>query len=231
MKNNFFDKYSREICGIPLYAIISSLVIFTAMSLVFFAGDFLIEILGTEYHNVKIPLIDDLVPYRPIMYIPYGLAYVFWIIGMMVVAKAGVHHYTNFITAVSISYIVGMVIIIAFPTSLDRVAEGVYGSSTNGILDDLAKIFYMNDGGRMGLKLFPSFHCLSSILCYLGVRGRPEISLAFRGFAFIATVIICASTLYCKQHYFADVPGGILLGIICYAVTFKFNLGRRIFSI
>lgn len=218
----------EKIMDIPIYAIMCSLIIFLFMSLSFFSIDFIIDAPGISYHDVKIPAIDNLIPYEPIMYIPYGLSYPFWIIGMMVVAKTGKEHYINFVIAVLVAYLIGFLILIIFPTELNRVAEGTFHSRVNGIWDHVANIFYANDGKTVGRKLFPSFHCLSSTMCYLGVMEKKEISVKYRVFALISTVIICLSTLYCKQHYFIDVPGGVLLGTACYVMCVKLNPGKRI---
>ena len=64
------------------------------------------------------------------------------------------------------------------------------------------------------------------LVCYLGVAGRRELPKWFRVYSLITTLLIYASTVYVKQHFFLDIPTGIALAAAAYFVCKKFHWGR-----
>ena len=71
-------------------------------------------------------------------------------------------------------------------------------------------------------------YCLSSIYCYLGVRKLDNVSKTYKTFAVIMTILICMSTVFTKQHYFADIIGGLAVPVICHAVIMKLDPASRL---
>ena len=61
------------------------------------------------------------------------------------------------------------------------------------------------------LNLFPSMHCLASWLCFIGVRRMKNISLFGKAAVCFCALAVFASTQFVKQHYMADLFGGVLL--------------------
>jgi len=86
---------------------------------------------------------------------------------------------------------------------------------------------YAADGWDMAFNLFPSYHCLISVYCYLGVRKQPEISKGFKMYSLIMAILICASTQFTKQHYIIDVVGGVGIAIFCYILMNKLDPGKK----
>ena len=84
------------------------------------------------------------------------------------------------------------------------------------------------DGGEMAVNLFPSYHCLISVYCYLGVRKQPEISRGFKLYSLIMAILICASTQFTKQHYILDVVGGVGIAVVCYILMNKLDPGKKL---
>ena len=114
----------------------------------------------------------------------------------------------------------------------DRIAEGVFVIPANPtFFDHLRLFFYSLDGSDTAYNLLPSFHCINSTLCYLGVAGRKEISIWFRGFSLVTAILIYASTLYVKQHYFMDVVASAALAAAAYFICKKYHWGRMFASI
>ena len=129
--------------------------------------------------------------------------------------------------AVLVACTAGMLVLAFFPTFMDRVAEGLFVVPQNPtIFDKLRMFWYSLDGSEMAYNLLPSFHCLNSTLCYLGVARRKEIPLWFRIYSLVITILIYASTVYVKQHYVLDIVTGVILAVIAYTVCKKFHWGR-----
>ena len=88
-------------------------------------------------------------------------------------------------------------------------------------------IIYAADGGERAFNLFPSYHCLISAYCYLGVRKRLEISQGYRIGSLVMTVLICLSAVLTKQHYFIDVAGGVGIALLCHGLIQWLDPGKR----
>lgn len=196
-------------------------------------GDWLSRILGTIDHAwcPKIPVIDDAIPLVAVFSVIYLFSYVFWICGPIAVSLTGKKHFTNYIIGLSAAYVIGFLIFVLFPTYMDREAENlIHAADGPGVFNFFLKMIYSNDGSTKGFNLFPSYHCLISLYCYLGVRKRPEISRGFRVYSLVMTILICMSTVFTKQHYFIDIPGGMLISILCYIVTEKLDPAEKLLN-
>lgn len=169
---------------------------------------------------------DDLFPIVPVFIVPYIWSYLFWAMGPMAVSRCKVSHFKDFMAAWLLSCLVGAVILMLMPTYMNRVEEGLYSVEGSGFFVRLMQFWYSLDGGELAYNLFPSFHCINSTVCCLGVLGRKEIPKWYRVYSLITTVLIYLSTLYVKQHFLPDVFGGIAIAAVCYALTVRFHWGR-----
>jgi membrane-associated phospholipid phosphatase len=94
----------------------------------------------------------------------------------------------------------------------------------NSIWDMAMRFLYQVDSAD---NLFPSIHCLTSWMCYIGIRGRKNVPLGYRIFSCLMAVAVFLSTLTTKQHVLVDVAGGVLLAEICYWITGHTSLGEK----
>lgn len=172
----------------------------------------------------KIPLIDDLFPIVPFFVTVYLLSFVYWSVGASAVALTGKKRFINYLIGLTLADYLTFLILLIFPTYLDRTAEGVgaYISRPDFCSRVLAFV-YQVDGGNYGYNLLPSYHCLTSVYCYLGVRRRRDIPLGYRIFSLIMSILVCLSTLLLKQHYIVDVLSAAVIAIFSYAVIFKLD--------
>ena len=217
------EKRSNRIKG---YAIIIGIVYLALQHGFYLAGHYMAEAIGFEPFLPKI-LLDDMIPIVSAFIIPYVWSYIYWAMGPMVVSKCEKEHFADYMAANLVACIAGMLALAFLPTYMDRIAEGLYAVPENpNFFDKLRLFWYSLDGSAMAYNLLPSFHCINSTLCYLGVAGRREIPLWYRIYSFLLTLLIFASTLYVKQHYFLDVIAGIALAAIAYFLSKRFRLGR-----
>lgn len=222
----FWEKIRR----IPAWGYVFGFVYFALQYGMYRLGELLSRVLGTVSYAFpcKIPVIDDLIPIIPVFAVIYLFSYVFWICGPIAVSLTGKKHFKNYIIGLSLAYIVGFLFFVFLPTYMDREAEGLMEAAARpGMFTGLLNIIYGADGGRYAFNLFPSYHCLISAYCYLGVRGREEISKGFRAYSLIMTVLISLSTVFTKQHYVIDIFGGIGIAVVCYLLVKKWDPGRE----
>ena len=208
------------------YAIIIGIAYLILQHSFYLVGHFLADLIGFESFLPKVPL-DDMIPIVSVFIIPYIWSYAYWAMGPMIVSKCEKQHFADFMAACLVSCLAGIVVLAFFPTYMNRVTEGLYEVSENpSIFEQLRQFWYSLDGSEMAYNLLPSFHCINSTLCYLGVAGRKEIPLWVRIYSFITTLLIFASTVFVKQHYVLDIVTGVALAAIVYFLCKKFHWGR-----
>lgn len=167
----------------------------------------------------KIDIIDNNIKMVKIFIIPYIYSYAFWLFAPIVVSLTNKKNFYNYAIGLLLAYFVGFLFFTFMPTYINRVDEGLYDALGNDILSKLIRLIYNSDGKEYGYNLFPSYHCLISTYCYLGIRKQKEISTGFKAYTLIMAILICMSTVFIKQHYFLDIIGGVLIAIICYILT------------
>ena len=175
----------------------------------------------------KIPAIDDRIPLLPVFAVVYVYSYAFWVFGTAAVSLTRRRNFANYCLGLALAYLIGLLFFLFLPTRMDRVQEGLTAAAGPGLFDRLLALLYAADGRDIGFNLFPSFHCLASAYCYLGVRRQPEISRGFQAYSLVMAILISLSTVLTKQHYVIDIPGGWLLAIGCYALMNRIDPGRR----
>lgn len=190
---------------IPKCSIIP-LVLAVSFNMLVYAGARAIA--GDWYHYNIESMLDSLVPFWAPSAAVYLGCYLFWIANYILIARQGPRAVCQFFSADFLSRIVCMAFYLLLPTTNTRPdvpAEGFW--------NQIMLLVYQADAAD---NLFPSIHCLVSWFCYIGLRGRRNVSIWYRGFSFIMAVLICISTLTTKQHVVWDVFGGIFLAEICF---------------
>ena len=211
---------------IKKYAIWMGIAYLILQHSLYLTGHYLALLLGFTPFLPKIAL-DDRIPIVSVFIIPYIWSYAFWAMGPMIVSKCNKEHFADYMAANLVACLAGVLALAFFPTYMDRVEEGLYVIPENPTIFDRLRIFwYSLDGSRMAYNLLPSFHCINSTLCYLGVAGRKEIPVWVRVYSFVTAILIFASTVYVKQHYFLDIVTGVALAVAAYVVCKKFHWGR-----
>lgn len=216
---------------IPKWGWLVGLLYFVLQYSMYRLADFLSRVTGTINWAFcpKIPAIDDAIPLLAPFVVIYIFSYVFWICGPIAVSLTSRRNFTNYIIGLSCAYVVGFLIFLFAPTFMDRGAEGLMEAAAGpGLFNKLLSVVYSSDGSQLAFNLFPSYHCLISLYCYLGVRRQPEISRGFRIYSLIMTVLICMSTVFTKQHYAIDIVGGLSISLLCYFVVGKLDPGKKL---
>ena len=179
------DRVEKNPNRVKGYGIIIGFIYALSQHAFYLAGHYLATWIGFTPFLPKLP-IDDLIPIVSIFIIPYVWSYAFWAMGPMAVSKCEKEHFKDFMAATLFACVLGTISLALFPTYMNREAEGLYEISENPtFFENLRLFWYSMDGSKMAYNLLPSFHCINSTLCYLGVTGRKEIPLWFRIYSLI----------------------------------------------
>lgn len=214
-----------------IYGILTGLLLILYEALVYGFSSRLSALLGFTPFSCKIDAVDDMIPVIPVFILIYFWAYVFWITTPVAIMKTGREHMADFIFTYLITFLLGGIFMVFFPTSMDRVAEGLYDNDSTGLFRSLMRFCYSVDGKETASNLIPSFHCMNSVLFCLGVRKQTQVSVGYRIYAFIIMLLIFASTVFTKQHYITDVFTGIIPAVIIYAVCDALHPGRLLIKL
>ena len=203
---------------IPKYAIIPTVLLFLLQIVAYYGSQFINK--NYYAHDLTIPFIDNSVPLVTFFIVFYILSYPWWIISPIIVAHTNKKRFYNWIIALMICYVICGVIYIFLPTTITRpVIEN------KNVFDWLNNFIYLNDNPERAINLFPSFHCLISWFCFIGVRKQKNITKGYRLLALIFAILICLSTQFVKQHYIVDLISGIVLAEVVFYFVNKVNLG------
>ena len=226
----FMKWFIGRIKAVPRWGWVFGFVYFALQYGMYRLGDALSRVLGTIAwaYECKIPAIDDLIPIVPAFAVIYLFSYVFWICGPIAVSLTKRRNFINYIIGLSLAYFIGFLCFVFMPTYMDRTKEGIMAVSQQpGFFNRMLDMIYSADGSDLAFNLLPSYHCMISLYCYLGVRGQPEISRGFRAYSLIMTLLISLSTVLTKQHYFIDIIGGWAISIACYALVNRLDPGSK----
>ena len=170
--------------------------------------------LFVDFNNVKFvsTTIDDIIPlYTPAVII-YVLAYLQWIIAIYILLKQDTLLGKRIALTFIISSIFDFLIYITYPTLILRPNIEV-----NNIFDWILSIVYSID---TPINVCPSFHCFGSTLAIIALNNSKNINRKYKIINVIFSIFVYISTLLTKQHYFIDVPAGIMLAYVCYFISF-----------
>lgn len=193
---------------VPAYAGLSMISCFLLNSIIYFGTQRLMA--GARHYDLSIPL-DDKIPFLPEWIYIYVFCYIVWVIGYIVISRQGKEHWYRFALADMSSRIICGVFFIFLPTTIDRPAI-TEGGLTGGIVN---LIFTLDSP----TNLFPSIHCLVSWLCFIGVRGKREVSVGYKVYIFIYALLVFISVVTLKQHVMVDIFAGIAIAELCYRMS------------
>lgn len=221
---------------IPWYGWVGA-IIFLGLHLgLYKLGCFISEKIISEYWSVcpKIDPIDNGIPYTPYFFVEiYFLSYIFWFIVPLIVSTGKKENFINFMIYSTAAYIVGFIWLILMPAYMNRTTEEDLPNKIEQIKTPVTKwlaelILKMDGNSDIAWNLCPSYHCLSSALCAYALIKEKNHHIATRVCVYVMAFLIVCSTVLVKQHYFADVLGGLGVATIAF-LSIKFaKVGERI---
>lgn len=126
--------------------------------------------------------------------------------------------YKRFYIATLISIIIGNIIFIIYPTTIER-ANFIVNDLSSYILDLTYKL-------DTPVNCLPSMHCM---LCFIISYSTLSSNLKAKDktFIIIYSILIILSTLFVKQHVIYDIISSYIISIICYYLLSKIILHKK----
>lgn len=165
---------------------------------------------GWHHYNFETRF-DEMIPFVPWTVIIYFGCYIFWVVNYILCVRQGEEQAYRFLSADFLAKWICLIFFLLLPTTNTRPEVG-----GQGIWNLAMRFLYWVDSAD---NLFPSIHCLTSWMCYIGIRGRKNVPLGYRIFSCLMAIAVFLSTLTTKQHVLVDVAGGVLLAEICYWIS------------
>ncbi len=185
--------------------------IWLVVLLLLFLAYFLLNSPRGHIHSLE-TTVDDRIPLLPAFVFPYLSLYVLLAISLWRFLKAETRIFIIAVLAIGLDLVLSYLVFLFYQTQVERPV--ILGSDVSS---GIVRWVYSVD---KPFNAFPSLHTSISTLLVLlwgrvGSRIRPIIALW--------AVCIIASTLFTKQHYIADVFGGVTVALVSYYAATKFD--------
>lgn len=155
-------------------------------------------------HVLRTPL-DAALPFVPLFAIPYLLYLPFLLLTLLLLGVTKWRRFTILALAFIFANFTADLVYLFFQTYVPR--HSVPGADLGS---QLVRFVYAHD---QPYNAFPSLHTAGATLCFLAYyRWKPRYGLV----ALPLVIAIIAATVLIRQHYLADVAGGLLLAALAY---------------
>ncbi|MBQ7120079.1 MAG: phosphatase PAP2 family protein [Oscillospiraceae bacterium] len=160
--------------------------------------------------------IDSQIPFVPFFITFYILAYFQWLFSYVYHCRQSKECCYQLLTSDLLAKLVCTFCFLLFPTTIVR--PTLDGS---GIFENITGIIFFLD---TPVNLFPSMHCLMSWFCFRSSLTINKPSFIYSAVQLFLSLLVFASTVLVKQHFFIDIISGIMVAEICWLITKRFSL-------
>jgi membrane-associated phospholipid phosphatase len=169
--------------------------------------------------NSVFTFVDKLIPFNKYFILPYVSWYIFMAIFSAILCILDKERYLKLLITLNIGMITCYLIYYFYPTYVPRPIVTETDFLSNMVLN-----LYAADNPY---NCFPSIHVLNSALVALYTYESDKINKYIKIICVIIASSIILSTMFIKQHYFADVVAGIIFAFVLYfsfkSLKFNFN--------
>ena len=201
---------------IPGYAWLPVLSVIGVNLIVYYVTGHVID--DSVRHGIYME-IDTRIPFVPFFVVFYVLAYLQWALGWYMAARDGRRICFKYCKADIIAKAICLVCFIAYPTIIERPVLEVHDVFTWAL-----SVIYRVD--TPAVNCLPSIHVLASWIAMRAGFELERAGTAYRCFGVFCCAACMASVVLVKQHYFIDIPAGILAAEIGIAVSRRLNNER-----
>ncbi|MCB2361803.1 phosphatase PAP2 family protein [Clostridium estertheticum] len=170
--------------------------------------------------NDLFTFVDKLIPFNKFFILPYISWYIFIAIFSVILCIYDKEKYFKLLITLDLGMIMCYIIYYFYPTYVPRPL--ILGTD---FFSNLVLRLYAVDNPY---NCFPSIHVLNSVLITLYIYESEMVSKCIKAICIIMSFSIVLSTMFIKQHYFADVIAGIIFAFILYFCfkSLKFNFDK-----
>lgn len=163
---------------------------------------------------------DDKLPFIPIFSIFYYLWYIYLFFIPLILYHFNKEHLFKYASITIFSIIIGGIIFVLFPTTINR---GVNLDNYKSIFTYLVRFIYFTD--TPNYCCLPSMHCALSFIAIYMILKVKDLKLPYKLLIIIGAFGIIASTLFIKQHVIWDVIAALVLVVVSIIIDrfTKFN--------
>ncbi|MGV8982163.1 phosphatase PAP2 family protein [Clostridium sp.] len=170
--------------------------------------------------NSVFTVVDKFIPFNKYFILPYVSWYVFMLIFSAILCILDKERYLKLLITLNIGMITCYLIYYFYPTYVPR--PMITGTD---LFSNLVLNLYAADNPY---NCFPSIHVLNSVLIALYTCESDRVCKSTKIICFSISGLIILSTMFIKQHYFADVAVAIIFAFVLHFSfkNMKFNFDR-----
>ncbi len=166
-----------------------------------------------NYFSVSSPL-DAFIPFNVWFLIPYYIWFLYIILDIVYFFFWDKESFVKYMLYLIITYTVTLLVYAVFPTSQPLRPN----LTEEGFLYDVTRWMY---GYDTNTNVCPSIHVIGSFnVMFAAVHSKKIKSVILKIFYVVACILICASTVFVKQHSIIDVFWGVVLSLLAYPFVF-----------
>ena len=205
------DKTIQKTKLFPSYAYLPFAITVLVHFLIFFGTKPLTA--NAVHHSIPVPF-ENAIPFAPEWVTVYTATFIFWLLGLAVCMTRERELCFRMFTGIYIAELICAVFFVAMPTVTVR-PEAPGGVCYDRLLAQL----YAAD---QPTNLFPSMHCMFAYMVFRGFMIAKLDKPVIIGSGLFAA-LVCASTVFVKQHFLLDTFAGIILGEVAVTLSLKTN--------
>ena len=205
------DKTIQKTKLFPSYAYLPFAITVLVHFLIFFGTKPLTA--NAVHHSIPVPF-ENAIPFAPEWVTVYTATFIFWLLGLAVCMRQERELCFRMFTGIYIAELICAVFFVAMPTVIVR------PEATGGVYYDrlLAQLY----AADQPTNLFPSMHCMFAYMVFRGFMIAKLDKRVIIGSGLFAA-LVCASTVFVKQHFLLDTFAGIILGEDAVTLSLKTN--------
>ncbi|MFT5873990.1 MAG: membrane-associated phospholipid phosphatase [Clostridium sp.] len=156
--------------------------------------------------NSVFTFVDKLIPFNKYFILPYVSWYIFIAVFSAILCVLDKKRYFKLLISINIGMLLCYIIYYFYPTYVPRPMITETDFFSNLVLN-----LYAADNPY---NCFPSIHVLNSVLITLYIYESEKVYKLTKVICVIVATSIILSTMFIKQHYFADVVAGIIFAFV-----------------